>query len=507
MSAQRVAIGGFLHETNTFGPSKATYADFVSGGGAGRMVEGEAIAATLSGTNVAIAGALAHAAEAGWTVVPTLWCATSPSAHVTEDAFERIAGRLVDLIAAAMPLDGVFLDLHGAMVTEHLDDGEGELLRRLRARLGTGLGAVPIVASLDLHANVTPQMVDLADALESYRTYPHVDMADTGRRAAAMLGRIMAEGRPAKAFRQAPFLTAIAWQSTDNAPAGRLYARVADLSREGTAVSFNMGFPAADIPGCGMSVAAYGPAADRAADALMADIVAAEPEFAGTVYAPDEAIARALSLAAKASRPVVVSDTQDNPGAGADSDTTGMLRALLAAGTEAPMAIGNLYDPDSAARAHAAGEGATVRLALGGKSRVPGDAPFEAEFLVERLTDGRFLAPGPFYGGRAMEMGPSACLRLGPVRIALVSAKAQMADRAMFETLGIPVARQTVVVVKSSVHFRADFAPAAAAILVARAPGPMAVDPSTLPWRRLRPGLRTAPGGPAFEPPAYQPPA
>ncbi|MEM9781345.1 MAG: M81 family metallopeptidase [Pseudomonadota bacterium] len=498
MSAPRVAVGGFLHETNTFGPSKATYADFVSGGGAGRMVEGEAIAAALAGTNVAIAGALEHAEAAGWTVLPTLWCATSPSAHVTEDAFERIAGRLADLLGAAMPLDGVFLDLHGAMVTEHLDDGEGELLRRLRDRLG----AVPIVASLDLHANVTPAMVALTDALVSYRTYPHVDMADTGRRAAGMLGSIMDGARPVKAFLQAPFLTAIAWQSTDVAPAARLYARVADLSHDGTSVSFNMGFPAADIPDCGMSVTAYGPAAEQAAETLMAEIVAAEAEFAGTVYEPDEAIARALSLAEGASRPVVISDTQDNPGAGADSDTTGMLRALVAAGSAAPMAIGNLFDPESARHAHAAGEGATVRLALGAKSGIPGDAPFEAAFVVERLSDGRFRAPGPFYGGRAIEMGPSACLRLGSLRIAVVSAKAQMADRAMFETLGIAVALQAVVVVKSSVHFRADFAPAAEAILVARAPGPMAVDPSTLPWRRLRPGLRTAPGGPAFKPPS-----
>ncbi|MEO0959086.1 MAG: MlrC C-terminal domain-containing protein [Pseudomonadota bacterium] len=360
---------------------------------------------------------------------------------------------------------------------------------------------MPIVASLDLHANVTAEMVALADGLESYRTYPHIDMAETGRRAAAMLGTLMTGERPGKAFRQAPFLTAIAWQSTDSAPAARLYSRVAELSRDGTSLSFNMGFPAADFPDCGMSVTAYGPAADEAADTLMSEIVAAEPAFAGTVHEPEEAIARALTLAEGATRPVVVSDTQDNPGAGADSNTTGMLRAMVAAGSAAPMAIGNLFDPESARRAHAAGEGATLHLALGGQSGVPGDSPFEAEFVAERLTDGRFPAPGPYYGGRVMEMGPSACLRLGSVRIAVVSAKAQMADRAMFETLGIAVARQAVLVVKSSVHFRADFAPFAEAILVARAPGPMAVDPSTLPWRRLRRGLRTAPGGRAFEPP------
>lgn len=490
----RIAIGGFLHETNTFGPSRATYADFDGGSGCGPIREGEAIFEHLSTVNAAIAGAIRTGQALGWEMVPTLWCAASPSAHVTEAAFERIAGRLLERIARAGPLDGVFLDLHGAMVCEHLDDGEGELLRRLRALIGPD---VPVAVALDLHANVTPLMVAQADLLESYRTYPHIDMTATGARAARVLAQMLAsDERPAKAFLQAPYLSAIAWQSTWGEPARALYAHLEELARDVTAMSFNMGFPAADFIDCGMSVLAYGNRAEAAARTMMDAVIAAEPDFNGRVHGAAEGVAEALRLAARASRPVVLSDTQDNPGAGANSDTTGLLRALRDAGASG--ALGNLYDPESARLAHAAGEGARLRLALGGKSGVPGDAPLDAEFLVERLSDGVFVAPGPFYGGRRMQMGPSACLRLGDIRIALTSAKAQMADRAMFSSLGIIPEREKILVVKSSNHFRADFTPIAEAILVCQSPGPMAVDPATLPWRRLRPGLRLSPLGPAF---------
>ncbi|MFV0473286.1 MAG: M81 family metallopeptidase [Pikeienuella sp.] len=498
MTAPRVAIGGFLHETNTFAPSKATYDDFAHGGGGGRMVEGEEIYAALRGVNQPIAGAIEVGEELGWDLVPTLWCATSPSAHVTEDAFERITTRMLDLIEAAGKLDAIFLDLHGAMVAEHLDDGEGELLRRLRVRVGD---AIPVVVALDLHANVTPLMVEKADILDSYRTYPHTDMNETGARAArALAGLIGADARPKKAMLQVPFLTAISWQSTNAEPARGLYRRLDGIAGDQLSWSFNMGFPAADFPDCGMSVLAYGDQAEARAAAMLKAVEAAEADFAGRVHQPDEAVAEAMRLAAGAKKPVIISDTQDNPGAGADSNTTGMLRALIKAGADA--AIGNLYDPESAAQAHAAGEGATVRLALGGKSWKHGDAPLEAEFTVEKLTDGEFVASGPYYGGKHLNMGPSAQLRIGDVKIALVSAKAQMADREMFRTLGIEPETQKILVVKSSGHYRADFEPIAEALLVAAAPGPMAVDPSLFTWRRLRPGLRLSPLGKAFAPPA-----
>ena len=197
------------------------------------------------------------------------------------------------------------------------------------------------------------------------------------------------------------------------------------------------------------------------------------------------------------SKPVVISDTQDNPGAGGDSDTMGMAAALVRNGAERA-AIGVIVDPESAAAAHEAGEGAVLTLALGARSRIPGDAPLVADFTVETLSDGRFVAPGPFYGGSRMDLGPSACLRLGGVRIVVGSRKAQMADRAMYRQVGIEPEAQAILVNKSSVHFRADFEPIAEAILVCAAPGPMPVDPAALPWRRLRQGVRTSPLGRPF---------
>lgn len=497
MSGPRVAFGGFLHETNTFAPSPATYADFVSGSGHVPLCEGAEIAERTAGANLAITGALAYGAEQGWTAIPTLWATTSPSAHVAEEAFERIAARLIERLRAALPLDGVFLDLHGAMVCAHLDDGEGALLTRVRAAIGP---RTPLVASLDLHANVTAQMVAAADLLEAYRTYPHVDMAATGTRAAAALGAmIAAERRPTKALRRVAFLMPIAWQCTDMAPARGLFARLERLTEGGArTMSLNMGFPAADFPECGPTILAYGEGAEAAADTLYADVLAAEAGFAGEVFTPENAVAEALRRARGASRPVVLADTQDNPGAGGNSDTMGLARALVSGGAEGA-ALGNIFDPEAARACHAAGLGATLRLSLGGRSRIPGDAPLEAEFTVTALSNGRFRATGPYYGGAEMNLGPSACLRLNGVDIVVTSAKAQMADRQMFRHLRIEPEARPILGLKSSVHFRADFAPVAAAILVVAAPGPMAVDPATLPWTRLAPGLRLRPLGPTFE--------
>ena len=184
----RIAVGGFLHETNTFAPTKATYDDFVHGGGWPSMAQGADVLKVMRDINVGLAGFVEQAEASGWELVPTISCAASPCAHVTKDAFERIVNVMVDGIAAAGPIDAVYLDLHGAMVTEHLDDGEGEILARVRQVIGKDL---PLVVSLDLHANVTPEMIAHADALIAYRTYPHVDMADTGRAAAQHLALLL----------------------------------------------------------------------------------------------------------------------------------------------------------------------------------------------------------------------------------------------------------------------------------------------------------------------------
>src|SRR5947207_2563523 len=377
----RIAVGGFLHETNTFAPTKATYDAFVHGGGWPRMELGANMLKTLRRVNVGLAGFIEAAEAERWELVPTIFTAATPCAHVTEDAFERITKVIVDGIAAAGKLDAVYLDLHGAMVTEHLDDGEGEVLARVRKVIGKEL---PLVVSLDLHANVTPEMVEHADALIAYRTYPHVDMAATGRAAARHLALMLkTKQRFAKAFRQLPFLIPISWQCTSDQPTKSIYEKLAALESEAVpTLSFAPGFPAADFRDCGPSVFAYGQTqadADTAADKVAALVESHEDDFDGRIYSPDDGVRLAMELAKSATRPIIIADTQDNPGAGGDSDTTGMLRALVR-NNASRAALGVIFDPASAKAAHTAGVGATVTLALGGKSGISGDTPFEASF-------------------------------------------------------------------------------------------------------------------------------
>lgn len=499
----RIAVGGFLHETNTFAPTKATYADFVHGGGWPAMAHGADVLRVMRRINVGLAGFNEAAESHGWELVPTISAAASPCAHVTRDAFERIMKEMTSGIANAGPIDAVYLDLHGAMVTEHYDDGEGEILARVRKVIGKDL---PLVASLDLHANVSPEMIAHADALIAYRTYPHIDMADTGRACARHLALLLtSKTRFAKAFRQLPFLIPISWQCTNDQPTKGIYEKLAALENDAVpTLSFAPGFPAADFAHCGPTVFAYGKTqadADAAADRIVALVEGHENDFDGHIYSPDDGVRLAMELAKTAKKPIIIADTQDNPGAGGDSDTTGMLRALVRNKASAA-ATGVIYDPASAKAAHAAGVGATVTLDLGGKSGIPGDAPYKETFIVEKLSDGKFVAPGPYYGGRDMDMGPSACLRIGDIRVVVGSYKAQLADQSMYRYVGIEPTMQKILVNKSSVHFRADFEPIAEKLLICAAPGAMPADTATLPWTRLRPGIRIKPNGPAFTPSA-----
>lgn len=496
----RIVFAGFQHETNTFAPAPADYHAFELGGGWPGLTRGHAVFATIAGANIPAAGFIDAATPHGHQLIPSVWCAASPSAAVTRDAFERIAGMILEDIAAAMPVDAVYLDLHGAMVAEHADDGEGELLQRVRALIGPD---TLLVSSYDLHANTTKAMLETADVLVAYRTYPHVDMADTGRRTFEILQALFdGMSRPSTASRRIPFLLPTVWQCTDLMPAKALYARLVELEQDPDVVhvSFTMGFPAADFPECGPVVWAHGrtpEAAQRAVDALAQAVIEAEPTFQGELPDARTAVSRALAIHATQGGPVVIADTQDNPGAGCQSDTTGILRELIAQNVQGA-AIGLIVDPASAALAHAAGAGATVRLALGGHSGAEGDAPLVADYLVECVSDGKFDAFGPYYGGFHMDLGPSACLRLGGVRIVLASHKAQLADQAMFRFVGIEPAEQAVLVVKSTLHFRADFVGIARDILFCASPGAVSMDPSTMDWKRLPPDLRMTPCGPTF---------
>jgi microcystin degradation protein MlrC len=257
----------------------------------------------------------------------------------------------------------------------------------------------------------------------------------------------------------------------------------------------------ADFPECGMAV--FGMGADEArvqvaVAALRQAVADAEGEFNLELFSADDAVRRAMQRGMPGS-PVVLADTQDNPGAGGNGDTTGLLSALLR--HDAPGSVlGLLIDPASAKRAHAIGERHTGRFTLGEISGVPGHVPLDAEFVVERIGDGRFTCTGPMFHGFRMDLGPMALLRRGNVRVVLASVKCQAADQAMFRHVGIEPQQERVLALKSSVHFRADFEPIAREVLVVAAPGPAKADPTMFDWKHLRPGLRLRPLGPAFAP-------
>ncbi len=485
----RIAIGGFQHETNTFAPLKATYRDFEQADGWPGLTEGAAIFSTFAGINLPIAGFL-EAARAKHEIVPLLWASASPSAHVERETYERISGRLLSLIKDAGSLDGLYLDLHGAMVTEHLQDGEGELLERIRAVVGPIL---PIVVSLDLHANVTKRMVQHASALVVCRTYPHVDLAESGAWSAEVLERLIQHGPLKKAMRRAEFLVPLTWQCTLIEPAQGIYRAVAESNT--ASASFAFGFPPADIAECGPVALAYAEtqdAADAAADRLIGMVKGAERDFAGKVWDPDEAVVYAKQRSLELKRPIILADTQDNPGAGGNSDSVGLLEALVRNRAEDAV-FANLFDPKTAEIAHRAGEGAEISLGIGAWSGTPGHVAFKASFTVERLGDGNFEATGPFYRGNKMQLGPMALLRIGGTRVVVASRKQQAADQAMLRHLGVEPSAQKILALKSSVHFRADFQPIAGEILIVAAPGANPVDHRSFTYRHLRPGIRLMP--------------
>lgn len=497
----RIAVGGFEHETNTFAPAPATFHDFARADQWPALTRGEALFEAVAGINLPVTGFIDEARREGFELVPLLWCSAVPSGPVTKDAFERIAAMLLEDLARAGPLDGVYLDLHGAMVAQHLEDGEGEILRRIRSLHG----GRPLFASLDLHANVTTAMMDEAQALVAFRTYPHIDMAETGARTAREMRRQLAGGAAHKAWRKLDFLIPVPWGCTFIEPGRTIYRHLVEREGDGVAsLSFTPGFPLADVVECGPAVLGYGPgraAAEDAVAGLAEEIAAREGDFAGKLYGPDEAVEAAIRN--NVPGPVILADTQDNPGGGGNSDTVGLLEALVRARAEdAVLAI--LFDPKVVRQALQAGAGATIHADLGAKSGYGDEKPFAGDFAVEKATDGRFTATGSMYRGSRADIGPMALLRVARapgVRIIVSSRKFQAADKSIFRHMGIDPARVRILALKSSVHFRADFEDIAAAILIVEAPGPHLADTAKLPFGRLREGVRTAPLGKPFRRP------
>lgn len=492
-----IFVAGFHHETNTFAPSPADWPAFECGAGYPAYARGAEMLSRMEGSSLAIGGFAEVARHLGWTLLPSVWAGAMPSNRVTTAAFERICAEIVADLQED-EFDAIYLDLHGAAVAEGCDDAEGELLRRIRAVVGP---AMPIIASLDLHANVTERMLRLSSAMTAFRTYPHVDMRQTGARAAHMLADRLAPRQGAEWHQhheRVPFLLPLNAQCTLMEPAHSIIKLLERLEVEqDVELSFAMGFAAADFAECGPVLFGYGADEDNVSQAVkrLYDevVVHRRSDWAMDLLSPADAVERAITLAANASAPVVIADTQDNPGAGGDSNTTGMLHALVNARAGERLggrvALGLLFDPDAARAACAAGVGATLSLNLGRAvltwSGALTDAALQAQGTVLAVSDGVLPLHGPMTAGTTMTLGPCACVEVDGIRVLLSSAKAQMLDLDMLRFLGVEPTQMKLLVNKSSVHFRAAFAPIASHILVAKAPGPMAADPSDLPWQHL----------------------
>lgn len=477
----RIAVGGISHETSSFTPVATPIEAFQER----CLLRGEAVLSFHARTNTPIGGFLLAAGEyPDLELVPTLFAEAHPSAPASAQTFEALAGELVERIAAAMPVDGVLLELHGAMVAEEHEDCEADILARVREAVGER----PIVAQLDIHANVSPRMVALADVLVGRRTYPEIDMAARGQDCARILHQLLRTGeRPARGFVQLPFVWGVN-QATGHEPMASAMAELERvLAKPGVvAAHVSTGYPYGDVPRMGASVLVTGDRdAQRLAEELAEWIVERRASWFGELPSTAEALRATLP---QARRPIVLADRFDNTGAGTPGDGTGMLRAFVDAELDDACLL-YLVDPEGALACHAAGPGAHLRLALGARSSPAQGTPVTLDVEVVAVSDGAFRYGGAMYAGRAGSMGPSAHVRHRGIHVLLVSVREQPYDTAFAHTLGLRPEQMAVVGVKSQAHFRAGFEEWAGEIRVVREPSVHAPPHGSLTYRRVRPDV------------------
>ncbi|MCC7368609.1 MAG: M81 family metallopeptidase [Chloroflexi bacterium] len=481
----RIAVGGISHETNTFSTIKTDLTLFERRG----VHSAEALLPAFAGTKTIVGGFIDSARSEGFEVVPTMLAEAAPSGTVTAEAFDRLTTMLLDGLRDAGPLDGVLLELHGAMVAERAGDGDAEILRRVRALVGS----IPIVAVLDLHANISDGMVALADALVGYDTYPHIDMYSRGLEAGAIVHRMVAHGlRTARALRKPPLLPPLPKQCTSyDTPMRALIELAHELEGQPgmVAVTVAAGFPYADVPEAGLAVLAISEGdqslADRVADEVAALAWARRQEFVVQCTPVEDALDIAVSHPADAGGPVLLADTADNPGAGSPCDGTILLRGLLQRGVQ-QAAVGAIWDPAAVKVCQKAGVGETVTLDLGGKVDALHGAPLTVTGRVRLLTDGSFVNLGPMNAGAETRMGPTAVLAIDGVDVIVTSNRVQALDAGMFRSQGIDPGRKRVLVLKSSVHYRGAFEPLASRVVEVDTPGLSNSDLSRFRYQHVR---------------------
>ena len=486
----KLVIAQMKHETNTFSPVPTPLARFATGTAV--PPEGDAAVAAYRGTGSAIAAFidLAEAAGADYTVA--IAAAASPSGPVDNAAFETMAGRIC--AAVAQGCDAVLLDLHGAMVTQTYDDGEGELLRRIRAIAPT----VPIGVALDMHTNLYDAMGAQSTVIAGYHTYPHIDVYETGQRAGrAVLAMLAGKAQPTMAWGRAPMLPHVMRQGSDDSPNKELQARCRAIEAEGAlCASLFVGFPNADIEFAGLSVVVVTdnnlPQAEHWRDELLALAWEQRKAFVYQIEPLAASMARAKALAdAKpaGSGPVVLLDHSDNCASGGTMDTMTVLGAMLDAGLDGAAAFA-IFDPAAVQQMIAAGVGSEITLNLGGKLDMPSinllGQPRSVTGRIKLVCDGRYHNLGPMYGGELSDMGPTAVLDTGKIQIVVISNHVEPHDLAAFTAVGIAPERCRFLMLKSRIHWRAGLRPLAHAVVECAGTGVCSSDYALLGLHKVR---------------------
>ncbi len=486
----RVLTAEFITENNTFKKGWTELHDFR----VDTLAEGDEAIAMRGGANTELAGFLDAAKDRGWEMTHVISALASPNAPVSMEAYEYVTGRICDAIRARQDkIDGILLGLHGAQVAEGHEDGEGELLRRIRALVGPGM---PIAATLDLHANATEAMARDAQIWVTYKTYPHIDMRLSGKRAGLLLDDAMAgRTRPATIRRHIPMMDEANAGRSDVGPLVQAYekARAEEAEPGILSVSLNAGFSDADIAEMGPAVyvtydrnaAGAGQRAAEIADAHARAIWDARHSCANTFLEVTEAVAQAEGFDASKG-PLVIADYADNPGSGAYGDSTNLLKAMLDAKL-ADAVFAPMIDPEAAAELHRHKEGETVTIAVGGKNDPAfGGPPLTLTGRIERLSDGAFRGDGPMLGGLDRSYGPTAVLKVDGIEILIVTEREQMLDRQQLYAFGIDPTRRKVLALKSMQHFRAAFEPIAGKVIVCDSGALSTPQMSRRPYRRVK---------------------
>jgi microcystin degradation protein MlrC len=478
----RIAIAGFMHESNTFNPLPTDRAAFA----AQSLTFGPALLDEWRDAHHEVGGFLEAGREEGFEAVPIGMAWATPAGPVADDVFEEVTGRLIEGLRR-QPTDGLLLALHGAMVAASHPDADGEVLTRLRRALGPDF---PIVVTLDLHGNLSQRLIDQCNTAVAYRTCPHVDQRECGRRAASLLRRLIrGEVRPRQALAKPPLIVNIMVHDTSREPLKSFMDEARELERQPgiLAASLLPGFAYADVPQMGPSVVIVADKdsdlARRAADRLGDRLWQARERLAATL--PDAATAVRRALAADR-LPVVLVDTGDNVGGGSAADGTVLLAEMLRQG--ATDGVVCLYAPAEVRQCQQAGVGGEVSFAVGGKmDRLHGD-PVPVTGRVRLIHDGTYVEPQVRHGGRRTNhMGLTAVVEIaGRNLLVLNSLRHPPFSLGQLTCLGIQPQRQRLLVVKAAIAYKAAYAPVAGTIIEVDTPGLTAVNPERFDYRHVR---------------------